>query len=372
MEGFDQRKKKSTKKKKPKKQQSKKKKFKVPNKDRKKLRKLRYEHPDPNVQKKCDAILLLSYLYCALLVALITGVTAITIRNYRTLYQTGGIKALLKNNHKGQVSKLHNHSSSIEEDFKKNPPASIAEAQDRIEKRTGIKRCTRSIRDFLKNKLKLRYRKVGAIPAKANPEKQELFLKTKLEPYLEAAKLGLRTVLFMDAAHFVHMAVLGSLWSKVRVFIPSPSGRRRLNILGVVNAITKKISFIQNETYINAMTVCELLKQIAQEYPNQLITICLDNASYQKCVLVMECAKSLNIELLFLPTYSPNLNLIERLWKFTRKKCLNSMYYEKFNHFRTAILDSLEKSNGVWASELVSLLELKFQRFSREKNGSAA
>jgi hypothetical protein len=51
------------------------------------------------------------------------------------------------------------------------------------------------------------------------------------------------------------------------------------------------------------------------------ITLVLDNARYQKCQLVWAVAETLQIELLYLPAYSPNLNLIERLWKFVKKQC---------------------------------------------------
>ena len=79
-------------------------------------------------------------------------------------------------------------------------------------------------------------------------------------------------------------------------------------------------------------------------------------------------AAELNIELLFLSSYSPNLNIIERLWKFIKKQSLNSRYYEKFSEFRAAILESLEKCNGEWKSELSNMLTLKFQMFSIEEN----
>jgi transposase len=85
-----------------------------------------------------------------------------------------------------------------------------------------------------------------------------------------------------------------------------------------------------NETYINAESVCERLKKIADQYAGLPITVVLDNARYQKCKLVQELALSLSIELLYLPAYSPNLNLIERLWKFVKKKCLWSKYYQDF------------------------------------------
>jgi transposase len=95
------------------------------------------------------------------------------------------------------------------------------------------------------------------------------------------------------------------------------------------------------------------------------ITIFLDNARYQKCVLVIEKARSLQIELCFLPPYSPNLNLIERVWKFVKKKCLYSKYYEKFPAFKTAISDCLAEMPTKHKSELNSLLTLRFQTLQK-------
>jgi transposase len=101
-----------------------------------------------------------------------------------------------------------------------------------------------------------------------------------------------------------------------------------------------------NTTYINALTVCELLENIVQKHLKDsiLITIVLDNARYQHCNYVIEKAKSLRIELLFLPSYSPNLNIIERLWKWTKKDCLNCKYYSKVAEFTEAINCSLMKT----------------------------
>ena len=66
----------------------------------------------------------------------------------------------------------------------------------------------------------------------------------------------------MDAAHFVHRAYLGFIWCFSRIFMPSPSGRKRFNVLGAINAVTKEVVTVTNETYINAKTVCELLVQL--------------------------------------------------------------------------------------------------------------
>jgi len=100
---------------------------------------------------------------------------------------------------------------------------------------------------------------------------------------------------------------------------------------------------------------------------NVPITLILDNARYQKCKWVFELADTLNIDLLYLPSYSPNLNLIERLWKFVKKKCLYSKYYSDFELFKTAISDCLSHTHDLYQIELDSLLTLKFQSFKNVK-----
>ena len=91
----------------------------------------------------------------------------------------------------------------------------------------------------------------------------------------------------------------------------SPSGRKRYNVVGALNAITHQLITVTNETYITAESVCELLQKIAALGIQVPITIILDNTRYQRCAKVMQTAAALQIELLFLPPYSPNLNLIE-------------------------------------------------------------
>lgn len=343
----------------------KKRKFQIPKKG---IRELRYEafnHVHPMVQRKCLALLLLAFLFNASLVALILDLTAASVRNYSNAYKMGGMSALKKINYKGKKGALVPHATSIEKELTENPPASIAEAAAMIEKLTKIKRSVTSIRRFLKN-LKFRYRKTAAIPAKADAVKQKTFLEEKLEPLLEEARKGLRVVLFVDASHFVHAAFLGCLWSIQRIFIKSPSGRKRFNVLGAINAITQQLHVVTNDSYINAVVVCDLLRDLSKAYAGQKISLVLDNARYQKCILVMTLAVELNIELLFLPPYSPNLNIIERLWKFIKKKSLNSKYYETFTEFQEAISSSIDKCGHEWKEELKSLLVLHFQMFSSE------
>jgi transposase len=182
---------------------------------------------------------------------------------------------------------------------------------------------------------------------------------------LKEAKEGNRTVFFVDAAHFVLAPFLGYLWCFTRLFLKAPSGRQRFNVLGALDAITHELVTITNETYINAQSVCDLLWKISHLKIETPISLILDNARYQKCTVVKNLAAQLNIELIYLPAYSPNLNLIERLWKFVKKQCLYSKYYSEFANFKSAIIDCLQKTHSNYKQELDSLLTLNFQTFKK-------
>jgi transposase len=113
-----------------------------------------------------------------------------------------------------------------------------------------------------------------------------------------------------------------------------------------------------------------MLRKIAVYYQSP-ITLILDNARYQKCRLVSQLANDLKIELLYLPPYSPNLNLIERLWGYVKREVLYCQYYSTFAEFVTAIEQCLEKINGVNKGRMTSLLIWKFQVFRKEVNLAA-
>jgi transposase len=171
-------------------------------------------------------------------------------------------------------------------------------------------------------------------------------------------------VLFVDAAHFIYGAYLGWLWCFSRIFIRSPCGRKRFNVLGALDAVSRQVHCFTNDTYITAESVCALLRQVAAFYgQDKPITIFLDNARYQRCALAQAEAIKLGIELDFLPSYSPNLNLIERYWKWIKKQCLNSCYHDDFTAMKTAILTCLLEGHRKHHAELVSLLSWNFQRF---------
>lgn len=188
-----------------------------------------------------------------------------------------------------------------------------------------------------------------------------------MEPRIKEAKSGKRILYFMDAAHFVLSPYLGYIWCFIRQFIKAPAGRKRYNVLGALDAISHEVVTITNDSYINAISVCELLLKISQKNLTIPVTIVLDNARYQKCQVVKELADKLNIELLYLPPYSPNLNIIERLWKFIKNECLYSQYYENFDGFKKAISSCIEETHCKYEKKLDTLLNLKFQTFKKEQ-----
>jgi transposase len=165
----------------------------------------------------------------------------------------------------------------------------------------------------------------------------------------------------VDASHFVLASFLGWVWCFVRLHVRAASGRQRYNVLGAFNAVTHELVTEINTTYITATSVCALLRTIASRGVRIPITLVLDNARYQRCVLVTDTAKALGIELLFLPSYSPNLNLIERLWKFVKKEVLNSRHHQNFQKFREAIDGCLADLPTKHRGKLATLMTHNFQ-----------
>jgi len=192
---------------------------------------------------------------------------------------------------------------------------------------------------------------------------QREFLDTELKPRLDAAVAGHGHVLFVDAAHFVYGTFLCCLWSVARVFVRAASGRQRFNVLGAWNAVARELIAVTNTTVVNTDTMCDLLRAVAARGLMGPVTLVLDNARYQRNAVVKGLAAELGIGLLFLPAYSPNLNLIERLWRFMKRKAAYGRYHPTFAAFRAAVQDVLDRVPTTHANKLASLMTLNFQEF---------
>lgn len=147
----------------------------------------------------------------------------------------------------------------------------------------------------------------------------------------------------------------------------SNTGRKRITIVGAVNLLNQDIIPIYTETNCDRELIKVFLDQVKSYYPKaEKISILLDNASYQRSYEVQEYAEQLNFKLIYLPPYSPNLSLIERVWKFFKKNVLQNYYYESFSEFLKAI-DSFFQNWESYLPELKKLLALNFEILEFDK-----
>lgn len=163
---------------------------------------------------------------------------------------------------------------------------------------------------------------------------------------MKKAEGGEISLLFLDASHFVMGCdFLGHIYSRVRRYVRTFSGRRRYNVLGALDYVSKKMLVVANDSYITATEVCDMLRKVAAGYGGKKVHLVLDNARYQKCRIVQELAGQLEIQLEYIPPYSPNLNLIERVWKFVKGE-ISSKYYDDFDAFKQKIDSIISSTDG--------------------------
>jgi len=190
-----------------------------------------------------------------------------------------------------------------------------------------------------------------------------MFYQNTLEPLMTQAISGKVKLFFVDASHFVMGGFNGAIWTKARRYVQTACGRQRYNVLGALDFVTKKVDTITNSAYITSTQVIALIDKLAAAYAGFPIKLVLDNARYQRCKAVIEYAAAVGVELIFLPTYSPNLNLIERLWKFVKAEVLNAAYHSTFDVFIEAIDTCVQSTHTIHKKRLDSLISEKVQFF---------
>lgn len=208
---------------------------------------------------------------------------------------------------------------------------------DFVEKEFGKSYTSVGMQKLL-HRLGFSYKQLTLFPSKADIEKQKAFVSEYENLYNNLSEK--EVIVFIDGVHPQHNTKPSKAWIGLGIekYIKTNTGRNRINLNGAYNPNNQDIIIREDES-VNAQSTIKLFKQIEEEYfDKKCIYAFSDNARYYRNQLVTQFLENSKIKLIFLPPYSPNLNLIERLWKFMRKKVINTTYYEKFNDFKKAII----------------------------------
>lgn len=227
----------------------------------------------------------------------------------------------------------------------------------------GVPYSRSGMRDLLWE-LGYRYKQLELFPCRADVDKQTGFIEKYNQ--LEGSLKENEQILFLDAVHPQHNTHASRTWSRQgeKVYIPSNCGRQRINLNGAYNPKNQDILIREDDT-INAQSTIELLKMIIEKYPEMVVYCICDNARYYRSKLVKEfLEKHPNIQFMFLPPYSPNLNLIERLWKLLKKGTVNYNFYDKYQDFRGAIFDEIQRLKED-KEQVAQFIGTKFQTYQK-------
>jgi transposase len=323
------------------------------------LEKLHRSLRDKRQADRVKAVIALSRGWSAVQVAQILLFDEKTSRHYFERYQQGGLQALIDDNYSGAEPKLDAHQMSelegyLEEHILPDAKSVIAH----IDKQYWVHYSVSGVTNLL-HRLGFSYKKPTHVPGKQDPAQQQAFLEEY--EHLKANKDENDPIYFADATHPQHNSIPSYGWIKTgkEKELKANCGRQRLNINGAINIETLEPTTGFYDT-INADSTIDLFSKVEAKHPDaEAIYIIVDNARYNHSLLLKEYIKGIKIKLIFLPPYSPNLNLIERYWKFFKKKVLNNRYYETFEEFRRACQSFFQKQKK-YLPELTSLLTENF------------
>lgn len=309
---------------------------------------------------RINAVILLGSGWTASEVAEALLLDADTVRNYFQTYQDGGVDALLTTHYEGRPSLLSDEQKEqLKQHLRENVYLDVKPIIAYVIAKFGV---TYSISGMTKllHELKFTYKKPKLVPGKADPDKQREWLE-QYEEYRKNADEN-DVFYFVDGVHPQHNSKPAYGWFEegVETELKSNTGRQRINFNGALNIDTLATE-IDVANSINSESMIRLLEKLEEKNHNaKTIYLILDNASYYHSEAVKDFQKlHLKFVFLFLPPYSPNLNLIERLWKFFKKKILYNKYYEKFESFKNACYGFFENQKD-YLAELRTLLTENF------------
>lgn len=297
------------------------------------LKRAHRKQRDKHYADRIKAIVALSNGWTPVQIADMLLIDEKTVRNYFDRFCELGIPGLLNDNYKGSSPKISDdHIRSLTEHLDDTIYCDSMEIIAYIKSEYGIEYSRSGLIDLL-HRLGYSYKKPKHVPGKADAAAQEAFVDEYRN--LKASKGENDVILFADATHPQHNSSPSYGWIRTGVDkeLKSNCGRQRLNINGVIDIETCEPTVDFYDT-INAQSTIDLFKKIEAKYKkSDRITIIVDNARYYRNKELDEYLSTSRIRLLFLPPYSPNLNLIERFWKYFRKKVINNKYYPSFSEF---------------------------------------
>lgn len=289
------------------------------------------------------------------------------VRHYERVFRERGLDALLSDNFKAYDGKLERHQEKQLYDYVATHLfLDVAPIQAYVYEQFHVFYSASGMRELL-HRIGFTYKKTSHAPGKADEAKQRAFITMFTE--LMQVKSPDSPVLFMDAVHpsYNSMPAYGWVVKGERLEISASTGRDRVNINGALDAETHEVIAIECES-VNAQAAVELLEKIEAHYPSaSVIHVFCDNAGYNHSNLVREYLKRSRVCLEYLPAYAPNLNLIERLWRFMHKHVSYNRYYATFREFRGELLMFFDRLSEEFADSLRSLLTLNFQVISTTK-----
>lgn len=298
-------------------------------------------------------------------ISLYLGIGEKTSRRAVEAYRKGGIEELSRYNFVGNTSNLTDYQERIlVKELATNLYVSCKEVVEYIKNEFDIEYSESGVCKLLK-RLGFVYKQTKLIPGKADLAKQSDMageLAQLIENLDEDSK-----VFFMDGVHPTHNTGNCRAWilKGEDYGLTSNSGRQRLNINGAMNAQDPTETYVDYTDSVNAQSTIRLIENIIASNKNRkVIYLVSDNARYYKNTILQEyIGQQPTIKWIFLPPYSPNLNLIERMWRFMRKEVINGYYYDTFDKFKKEI-HQFFGSLKHYESDLRSLITLNFQLFN--------
>lgn len=301
----------------------------------------------------------------------VLGIDGSTVYRYEAAYRNKGLGAYLKTGYEGYWGLL----------------TSCQMAILRMELKSRLYTTSKEICSFIESTFKVRYSQEGVVkllhrigfsykqtkqvPCECNIEKQEQFVKELMELVGQVKASEKKAIYFIDGVHPTHNTRSTKGWIEVGSEFEQKtvSGRDRVNINGAINALVVDDVNVVVCDSVNAQSTKELYQKLIDQNPHStdIFTIS-DNARYYKNTELQEWIKTTPIRQIFLPAYSPNLNPIERLWKFMKKEVINTTFFRKKEDFKKAIIDFFENIKN-YKDDLKTLITLKFHITKFQNSG---